>query len=242
MKPGILFLSVFCVALALSACGGRSASYRYKLTLAVDTPDGVKAGSSVVEVQYREAGMPIFGVVRRLNGEALYLDLGPGKRPLVVLLTKQLDTGSTTELHWTHDMGPMPNFLLGLYGTKLSHDTNTEIVSTLDSLRGLRAITAADLPHLVTFADVADPKSVIGVDPNDLQATLGVGVKWRSITIECTNEPVTTGIEKKLSWLTRMRSDASHGDIHLDGERYGYGPTQPKYSLANSLTAYDFLQ
>jgi hypothetical protein len=38
------------------------------------------------------------------------------------------------------------------------------------------AITPADLPDLVTFADTNDPKSVMLVDPDNLNATLGRGV------------------------------------------------------------------
>ena len=43
-------------------------------------------------------------------------------------------------------------------------------------MRGPHKLTPADLPDLVTFADINDPKSVIEIDPNDLQATLGSNV------------------------------------------------------------------
>ena len=48
-----------------------------------------------------------------------------------------------------------------------------EDVPRLALLRGPQQIAPQDLPDLVTFADVKIPKSVIEVDPNDLQATLG---------------------------------------------------------------------
>jgi hypothetical protein len=39
--------AVFGMPLLLSGCFVRSASYRYKLALSVDTPEGVKSGFSV---------------------------------------------------------------------------------------------------------------------------------------------------------------------------------------------------
>ena len=43
--------------LALAGCG-RSETYRYKLTLSLDTPDGVKTGFNVVELQYFDVIFP----------------------------------------------------------------------------------------------------------------------------------------------------------------------------------------
>jgi hypothetical protein len=54
-----------------------------------------------------------------------------------------------------------------IYGQTPSEDFIDD-VPRLARLRGPRQITPADLPDLVTFADVKDPKSVIEVDPNDL--------------------------------------------------------------------------
>ena len=73
----------------MTGCG-KSESYRYKLTLAVNTPAGVKRGSSVVEVSFYEVSVPARGTMHKLHGEALYLDLGSGARPLIALLTSRL--------------------------------------------------------------------------------------------------------------------------------------------------------
>jgi hypothetical protein len=65
------------MTLGLTGCG-KSESYRYKLTLAVSTPDGTKGGSSVVEAAFWDVSIPERGTMHKLRGEALYLDLGPG--------------------------------------------------------------------------------------------------------------------------------------------------------------------
>jgi hypothetical protein len=62
-------------------------------------------------------------------------------------------------------------------------------------------ITTANLPDLVTFADVDNPKSAMLVDPDNLSATLGPGVSWRSMTLQATDEPLTKGIREHLPWL-----------------------------------------
>ena len=85
MTPMMSRCSLYVVAVALMTVGlagcGRTESYRYKLTLAVNTPEGVKRGSSVVEVLFSAVSIPAQGVTHKLRGEALYLDLGPGARP-----------------------------------------------------------------------------------------------------------------------------------------------------------------
>jgi hypothetical protein len=77
------------ITVTLAGCG-RSESYRYRLTLAVDTPDSVKRGSSVTEWVFWEVSFPASGTPHKLRGDALYLDLGPGARPLIALLTMHL--------------------------------------------------------------------------------------------------------------------------------------------------------
>jgi hypothetical protein len=93
------------------------------------------------------------------------------------------------------------------------------------------AFATADLPDLVTFADINDSKTVLTVDPNDLQATLGPNITWNEITLESTDEQVTTGIKAKLPWLPAYYNGM------LDGARY-----RDKNTLANSLSTADFDQ
>ena len=87
------------------------------------------------------------------------------------------------------------------------------------------ALATDQLPDLVTFSDVGVPKSALRVDPNNLEAIFGHDVKWRSMTIEVTGQPLTTGIETKLPWLKTMS-----GVMYLEGETIGNGPksTFPK--------------
>ncbi len=229
------------MAVALAGCG-RTESYRYKLTLAVNTPEGVRRAASVVEVVFREVSIPERGITQKLRGEALYLDLGPGRRPLIALLTSYLhpkrseDYGNQVafqnSIRWTRDAGPGDKILSELYGPPSAATLSADFmhnVRRIAHLRGPHRITPKDLPDLVTFADASDPKSVILVDPDDLQATVGPNITWHEITLEMTNEPITTVITTKLPWLR------SHYHGMLDGARY-----QDKTTLANTLSAANF--
>jgi hypothetical protein len=228
------------VTLALAGCG-RTESYRYKLTLAVNTPEGVKRASSVAEVQFYEVSFPERGTKNKLRGEALYLDLGPGARPLIALLTSRLakelrpkdgndQSWKYGKEGWSQETGPGIKQMSRIYGLAPSQDFMDD-VPRIARMRGTRTISPADLPDLVTFADINDPKSVIEVDPKDLQATLGPNIAWNEITLESTDEPITTGIKKKLPWLP-----ASYSGM-LDGARY-----RDKNTVANTLSTADFDQ
>jgi hypothetical protein len=183
--------AVVLIGVCLAGCG-KSESYRYKLTLAVNTPDGIKRGSSVVEVQFWDVSIPARGTMHKLRGQALYLDLGSGARPLIALLTSQLHPKYGNDLRWSRDAGP---------GGKLLSDgpilpDMRDYVAQLARARGPHKITPSDLADLVTFADVNDPATVIEVDPNNIETTLGAGVSWNEITLEGTDEPVTTALRR----------------------------------------------
>jgi hypothetical protein len=83
------FGMVAAMAAPLAGCA-KTESYRYKLTLTVNTPEGVKRASSVVEAIFWTISIPDRGIAHKLRGEALYLDLGLGARPLIALLTSYL--------------------------------------------------------------------------------------------------------------------------------------------------------
>jgi hypothetical protein len=96
--------------------------------------------------------------------------------------------------------------------------------------RGPQPLPSSLYPMFVRFRDINDPKTVERVDPNNLAASFGSGVRLVRATIEITDEPVTSEIGKNLEWLARSRATGM-----LDGERY-----HVSNELANSLTANDF--
>jgi hypothetical protein len=219
------------VAFWLAGCG-RSESFRYKLTLAVNTPDGVRKASSVVEVTFWDVSFPAKGTMHKLRGEALYLDLGVSNRPLIALLTHRLHLKYGTAIRWGSEAGPDVSWLDKLYGAVPSQDFLDD-VPRIAAMRGPHKIIPEDLPDLVTFTDPKDPSTVIEVNPNNLQATVGAGISWNEITLECSDQPITRSIEQKLPWL----HEYFEKNLRLDGADHG-----AKQELANILSWPDFEQ
>jgi hypothetical protein len=246
--------AIAAMAVALAGCG-RTESYRYKLTLAVNTPDGIKRGSSVVSATLWQVSIPASGIMTKLRGEALYLDLGPGARPLIALLTSYLHPkhGATQfeyqkAIRWSRDAGPGNNLLSDLYGSPPKWDPRPgssytdwymNNVRRIAHMRGSHPITPNDLPDLVTFDDINEPKTVILVDPNDLQATLGPNITWNEITLEMTDEPITSGLVTKLPWLRA----SFERNLMLDGSSASFQTFDgAKKGPANILSWYEFDQ
>ena len=203
---------LLCAALALSGCG-RSASFRYKLTLSVDTPDGVKTGFNVVELDYFAVKFPMEGEGHKTHGQALYLDLGQGRRPLIALLTRiRRENERVRDIRWSEDdpIGVISRLCLNVTAIYSFID----VALKFDACRRPYPLTPADLPDLVTFEDVNEPYSARLVDPNNLEATFGPGVSWRSMTLQATDEPLTKGLEKMLPWVLSYNANIPLAGVH----------------------------
>ena len=203
-------------ALLTSACGSiddKAPDYRYRLTVEVETPEGVKTGSSVIEVQQSVGRTTMGGFNQRIfyktRGEAVAVDL-PDGRTLYALLRSGGDVEWAVRVipFLSPDAGddnPLDDVLL-LKGKK-------ELPRKWSAVGPLN--NASAYPMMVTFGDEADPTSVVQVDPDDLAATFGEGVKLKRITAELTDDPVTTGIEARLGWMNDYRKKWLNGEPYI---------------------------
>lgn len=213
-------LWLLCVAtLVLMACDNAAPDYRYRLTVEVDTPKGLKTGSSVIQVEQslgRAGGAPASSqIYTRVRGEAVAVDL-PGGQTLFALLRSDSNSqwaGTIVSALTPRlvEAGGKPRFdgVLQLKG-------EVELPRYLNRSRQRPAPSA--YPMLVAFGDPDDPTSVTLVDPDDLAATFGEGVSLKSITVELTDDPVTTGIEERLGWLGPYGEQ--HGALKPSGSRF----------------------
>ena len=204
-------------------------TYRYKLTIQAVVDGHVVSASNVSEVsQMMDIDKSVHAGMR---GEALYLDLGPGHRPLIASLSPRPKSETATSKSCWGQNGP--TCLTDLYAIpKLEWDLDSKKLNGFDELlrqRGPRDISPEQLSLLVTFADVNEPKTVLEVDPANPNQALGGGFAWKRITLEITDEAVTTGLENKLGWLINWPGGM------LDGNRVTKNTT-----LANNLSPFDF--
>ncbi len=179
-------------------------SWRYRITVNVDTPEGLKSGSAVREVEVTFKPRPEYTPhpyhsSHKMRGEAVAVDLGE-RGVLFALITPDSYPEVTATFR-----GP-PAFTLE--GAEFYSDLK-DAKATLDPTR------YPNYPQLVTFTDPDDPKSVeniltierVGkgystkiwdrvykVTENRMDELFGDGVRIESITVEMTDDPVTWGV------------------------------------------------
>ena len=211
----MLGLCVGGVAILLAACGLVKAyePFRYRLTVEVDTPQGLRTGSSVIEVTAGEVGTTLGGTGVEVRGEALAVDL-PGGKTLFALMRGD---------HDPYDFAGQAMFLVTAFE---SGDKREGFGPLLEAVRANRKVNVVPrmrrgyfdvdppfsaYPMLVRFRDTNDPKTLEQVDPDNLATSFGSGVTLRRITVQLTDDPVTIRIKRRFPWWAHYR------DRHFDG-------------------------
>jgi hypothetical protein len=177
---------------ALGGCGELNPyKFKAKVTVYVDTPEGVRSGSSVYELWANWSNPGATSRVYGQRGEAVAVDLPNGKTLFSLLITiKDEFEGIIRMVLTTVD----PEF------------ENTMVEST-KKLSGYGnsdpyMVAPENYPVFVTFDDIKDPTSIKKVDPVDLSASFGEGYRLRAVAVQVTtDEAVTKEIHKRLEWL-----------------------------------------
>lgn len=210
-----------------------SVTIRYRLTLEANVDGKSASGSSVNEVTYR-AIPRFFGstavVTSEVQGEAVALDLGQ-RGTLFALLKAGEDSRSSPDYivlrAFNFPGGALP-------------DPVGKGIAAVRKLSGKTELPPKSLPLLVRFRDIGDPKTVEKIDPLNLEATFGAGVKLTRATLEIVptgfwplnwiginGEPLTNSLTKKLVWLNKLMAG-------------GYLKTAGEESASNILYGVDF--
>ena len=183
----------------LSGCEyviGRDWAFNEKLSLVVSTPTGDKTGVAVTHWQMSKSpGMfySLGGLGGNQTGEAAVIDLGEGKL-LFALLGK-------------------PDPVLGLYQKNQVADGLEDALDEMTSKKISSAVPADQYPLLVTFDNIADPKSVKQVKPSDLAATFGAGYSLKRVTLEITDEKVTEGVVESLPFWPVLKKQGTFSGL-----------------------------
>lgn len=212
-------LTVFLSGCALAE--DKAPDYRYRLTVEVETPEGLKTGSSVIQVEQSLGGAASAGglaggqIYYKVRGEAVAVDL-PGGRTLFALLR------SSNDVEWAARV-------MQMLAPKIQGEPWAESFDNVLMIKGAVEVPRmwpgnatlsmrSAYPMLVTFGDIADPTSVELVDPNDMVTTFGEGVKLKRIIAELTDDSVTSGIGARLEWLENLWPNKLNGDRYEDFE------------------------
>lgn len=206
MKAVLVAAVALCAALA--GCGD-DVTFRYKLGLEVEVDGETQRGFTVVELTYPYVDNVASSA--RVTGESLALELGP--RRLLVALLGRMPARSVWQYNrtsWWGEHGPTLDLMARAYGVP-PQQKRSAWLREVARQRGARDLPLNSLPDLFTFDDAANPATVREVDAENLAGTFGSGVRLARATIEITTEPVTTGIESKLSWIRATPSDGMLG-------------------------------
>lgn len=186
--------------LAGCVAGGEAPSYRYRMTVDVDTPAGPRSGSGVIEIQPRLKGEHAADMA--VDGEAVPVDL-PNGRTVYALLQSRL---SVDWAAW---------IVLWLVRTPAMGDaTMAEVVRMVAATRaplmlprnfpagaGYPLIGEDARPTFVAFDDERRPETIRFIHPHDMSS----GMKLRRIVFQVTDDPVTRRITDRLPWLASQR-------------------------------------
>ncbi len=188
-----------------------SGTWRYKMTVTVETPEGMKSGYAVREISNSASSiglnLPESTNTADVKGEAVVIDLGERGKVFAVMKGKRLGEDYAENI---------------LYQT-LGGGTNIEGIKALNNLVNKKAVLEiSNYPVLVTFTDLNNPKTIkpllemeedqnpdhtgiFVIKADHFEELLGVGVKLKEITIEMTDEPITSKIKSLLPWLLERK-------------------------------------
>lgn len=223
------------VLLAALVIGERTYLYRpdhkYRLTVDVETPGGVRSGFGVISVHpnrgYGGSGSGPAGP--RIKGDAVFVDLGNGRNITALLL-------HGTDPAETHGMTFLPLRAFAAAGRRIDFRDVKRQTETV-------VVTGELIPTLVTFADVANPASARVVDPAKLPAAFGQGFELRRVSLQIVpsgfwpldfggalGEPVTRDIRSRLPWSNDPAKAAAAlsaaGIVAVPPPDAGFNPAQ----------------
>lgn len=92
----------------------------------------------------------------------------------------------------------------GREGRVIEADLFDEVRDQRDRAAGVIGVPDYQYPMLVTFADITDPASVQLLDPANLAASFGPGVRLKAVTLEMTDR----SLKALLAWLGRNPESA----------------------------------
>jgi hypothetical protein len=202
--------------------------YRFKLTVEVQTPDGLRRGSSVYQVSAANLPAVLPNEAKRdwsVRGEAVAVDLPDGRTLFALMRTRN---------RFHQDLALMS---LASLDPKFKNDVveSAGRVALGFTTRQKADVQTGDYPLLVVFGDNADPGTAKEVELGS-PSNLGPGYGPIRMSVESTSELVTSGIERRLPWLS-----THHGAlIHIPFK--DYPPPGEPLPLGARITERDFRQ
>lgn len=193
------------------------ASFRYKMTVTVETPEGIKTGSAVREISM-VSRQPLLGEsndthVKLEKGEAVVVDLEERGVLFALLQGNGIDA---IQIFFRAFPSPCKEGAISRCGLRYYSSLGVGKKTKLAS---------RDYPMFVTFENLSDPKSVKSVleiktctdietgipdssrciEKDRFEELFGRNVQLQSVEIEITDESATWKVERWLKWLPEKK-------------------------------------
>jgi len=232
MKRFVMFAASLVLSVSMAACAiaGASEEYpstkiRYKMTVEVDTPEGVKTGSAVREISMvsrpKRMGEMNDTHVKLEKGEAVVIDLG--QRGVLFALMGIGD--HAIQAFFNAIPSGCPEGAVSRCSIRYYKSLSKSATSKL---------AEKNYPMLVTFKNRYDLNSLAvaskyesedmpdgyGGVAHSLTSLFGNGVKISSIIIELTDQEPEFIIDQWLPWLSQIGGKYLHGGAALKGAPY----------------------
>lgn len=202
----LLLLGLMAAAITGCDAGNPDATLRYRMTIEVETPDGVRQNSTVRELRFTKPGNgPSIGQSRGqidIAGEAVVIDLPNGKTIFALLKGEDGDVDYASRIA---DRS-------GIWSEGKSLTIGPAVELWPEAPRTPQMANTSAVPMLVTFKDVNNPNSVVRVPTNDLASRLGAGYRLKSVRVEVTDQASDRQVGQKLPWLCQYRDKLLNGD------------------------------
>lgn len=181
--------------------------HKYRLTIEVQTPGGVRSASGVMAVYMgKDSGiLPGAGGGSNTKGDAIFVDLGDGRNLIATL------THGKNGLYFDG----MNNLAMNAFAAAGQKVPFKEV----SRLTGRVQVYGDLIPVLVTFSNVTDPNTVRVLDPANIEAVFSDGFHLNRVVLDIVpvglwpldfggplGEPVTRGVEKRLPWIAQWKS------------------------------------
>lgn len=155
-------------------------TWNYRITVEVETPDGIKTGSTVRQLQMQEIVQlnPDRGNAQfRVKGEAIVIDLGK--------------YGALVEI---------PDYQEFLDAFPVEHANRIKYYNSLPNGK-VSHLNTGNYP-LINFQNIDDPDSIRTVNSDQFEQSFDKEVNLKKITILTTEDEVTYGqVRKHFSWF-----------------------------------------
>lgn len=206
----------------------RDSKLRYELTIEVETPAGMRRGSSIIEAVIHRT-VPFWGdngIHFQLRGEAPAVDL-PDGRMLFALLHDMTNV-------WLPERAARDSDAIPAISDEILRGTNSvgKFWPQLKSARPDMAVdrtemgkTTQSYPDLVVI-DPADVQSIQAVDPEASEPVLGPGVRFVGMRIAIVDAPPAVTLDRRAPWVAGISQKLDRIAAASGPLRYSLNPSR----------------